>query len=180
MADSRVLRTARLELQPFQTDHLTTRYVSWMNDKATLRYSEQRHRAHTLDTCRSYAGSFVHSPSFFWAIIALDPPLGHVGNMTATVDPNNRIADLAILIGDAKARGRGLGLDAWKCACHYLIAEARMRKVTAGTMSVNTPMLRIMSASAMIEEGRRRGDFLFEGKPVDRVMAALFAEQIGY
>jgi RimJ/RimL family protein N-acetyltransferase len=50
-----------------------------------------------------------------------------------------------------------------------------MRKVTAGTMVVNEPMLRIMYTSGMVEEGRRRRQFLFDGTEIDAILVALFA-----
>jgi RimJ/RimL family protein N-acetyltransferase len=176
MAKSTILRAERLELRPFSQEFLTERYVSWLNDKAVVRYSEQRHRSHTMESCRTYAQSFEQGPHFFWAIVADDIELGHIGNMTATVNRNNRVADLAIMIGEAKARGHGFGLEAWRRACQFLLTELGMRKVTAGAMAVNMPMLRVMELSGMIEEGRRKQQFLLDGKPVDLVMFARFSE----
>jgi RimJ/RimL family protein N-acetyltransferase len=176
MARSSILSAARLDLRPFDVDFLTDRYIGWLNDKDTTRYSEQRHRRHTRETCHAYAASFADGPSFFWAIVAHDPALGHIGNMTATVNAPNRVADLAIMIGEASARGKGYGLEAWRCACRFLLGDGSMCKVTAGTMSTNEPMLRIMRASGMTEEGRRKRQFLVDGTEVDAVLAALFAQ----
>ncbi len=176
MAKTGILRAEHLDLRPFSDAFLTARYVGWLNDRATTRYSEQRHRAHDLASCRAYMESFATSAHLFWAIVAHDPGLGHIGNMTATIDPMNKTADLAILIGEASARGKGYGLEAWQTACRYLLSDGGMRKVTAGTMASNLPMLGIMRASGMIEEGRRKRQFLHEGQETDLVFAALFAD----
>jgi len=175
MAESKTLTAARLELKPFIQEFLTDRYVGWLNDKVTTRYSEQRHRLHTIETCQAYADSFAEGPSYFWAIVARDSALGHIGNMTAIVDATNRVSDLAIMIGEANSRGHGYGFEAWMCACQFLLGEGGMRKVSAGTMAVNVPMLRIMKSAGMIEEGRKSRQFLFEGAEVDAVLVALFA-----
>jgi [ribosomal protein S5]-alanine N-acetyltransferase len=176
MAESAILTAERLELRPFNDCFLSERYVGWLNDKQTVRYSEQRHRRHTLETCRTYAHSFANTPNYFWAIIHTDPSVGHIGNITATVDVPNRVADLAILVGESQVRGQGYGFEAWARACRFLLQDAGLRKVTAGTMGINEPMLRIMRASGMVEEGRRRGQFLVDGKAIDAVLMALFAK----
>lgn len=176
MADSGTLAAERLDLVPFRRDFLTDRYVGWLNDPQTVRYSEQRHRHHTLESCARYAASLEGSAHYFWAIVAHDPGLGHIGNMTATVDASNLVADLAIMVGEPNCRGRGLGLEAWKRACAFLLGDGGMRKVTAGTMAVNAPMLGVMRASGMTEEGRRARHFLHEGQEVDLVMAALLRQ----
>jgi RimJ/RimL family protein N-acetyltransferase len=176
MAGSAILTGQRIELRPFSDHFLTDRYIGWLNDKETVRYSEQRHRVHSRETCRAYAESFAGSPHYFWAIVASDPSLGHIGNVTATVDAPNRTADLAILIGESNSRGHGYGREAWQRACRFLLEAGGLRKVTAGTMEINQPMLAIMRASGMVEEGRRRGQFLVDGKPIDAVLMALFAK----
>jgi RimJ/RimL family protein N-acetyltransferase len=174
MAESPTLQSKRLELRSFLPELLTPRYVGWLNNKQTMRFSEQRHCDHSIESCRAYAASFNGSPSYFWAVVARDGLLGHIGNVTATVDPNNLSANLAIMIGETEARGKGLGLEAWTSACDFLLREAGMRKVSAGTMATNEPMLRIMRSSGMRQEAVLRGHFLVDGKQVDCVVASRF------
>lgn len=176
MALTPVLETPRLRLIPFSAEHLTPRYVSWLNDPEVVRYSEQRHRVHTLETCRRYFESFADSPHFFWAVLVRDAFLGHIGNMNGHVNVENRFADVGILIGERNAWGNGYGLEAWRAVCGYLLEEAGMRKVTAGAMAVNKAMVRIMWRSGMVEDGRRIQHYLLEGREVDVVHAAMFGE----
>lgn len=81
MPPSPVLRTSRLRLEPFAEPHLTERYVGWLNDPDVVRFSEQRHRRHTLASCEAYWRSFEGTPNHFWAIVADDASLGHIGNI---------------------------------------------------------------------------------------------------
>lgn len=172
-----LIKTGRLELAPFSRRHLTARYVAWLNDPATVRYSEQRHRTHTLDACRAYWKSFEGTPHYFWAIECREPSLGHVGNLNAYVDVRNGVADLGILIGEPAARGRGLALEAWTAVCDFLFRQAGVRKITAGMMAANQPMVRLARRAGMKRDGRRRDQYLLDGKPVDIVYAALFREE---
>ncbi len=174
MAVSPTLETTRLRLVPFAERHLTERYVGWLNDPDVVRYSEQRHRRHSLDSCRRYFESLAGSSDHFWAIEAKDPALGHIGNITVTVDEPNRVGDVAILLGEKSAWGGGLGGEAWGEVCRFLLAEGAMRKVSAGTMATNHAMLGIMRRTGMIEEGRRPRHFLLDGAEVDLIYVALY------
>jgi RimJ/RimL family protein N-acetyltransferase len=170
-----LLRGQGVVLEPFEGRHISSRYVAWLNDPAVVRFSEQRHKAHSLESCRAYAASYVGTPNHFWAIIA--GSLGHIGNLSATVDEANRVADLAILIGERECWGKGLGTSAWTAAMQWLLQDGGMRKVTAGTMAANQGMLSIMKKSGMMEEGRRRAQFLHDGASVDLVLVARFADK---
>ncbi len=172
------LRSDRLTLSSFTSAHLTETYVGWLNDPAVMRYSENRHRAHSLATCKNYFDAMQTGGHFFWAIHlhAADGASGtHIGNITAYADRRNRIADLAIVIGDRAAWGRGLGRESWTLAQDWLLQSGCFHKVTAGTMALNAPMLKIFAAAGMREEGRRSGQFLWQGQRVDLVLAAKFA-----
>ncbi len=168
-----VLRDAAVVLEPFAHRHLTRRYVSWLNDPEVVRYSEQRHRRHTLDSCRAYVDGFTGSPNHFWAIETESE--GHVGNIAAMLDPPNWVADLGILLGERSLWGRGVGTAAWRLAMDWLLGPAGMRKVTAGTIAEHQSMLAVMRHVGMIEEGRRRAQVMLEGRPVDLVLMAGFA-----
>ncbi|MFH0920126.1 MAG: GNAT family N-acetyltransferase [Fibrobacterota bacterium] len=166
--------TERLVLEPFSEKHLTERYVSWLNDPDVVRYSEQRHRKHSLETCRIYYESMKAVKNWFWAVIETKQNAGHIGNVTAYFDRNNQVVDIAIMIGEKALQGKGYGLEAWNGVLEFLKKQKDARKITAGTMAVNQPMLKIMEKSGMKDDGRKVGQFLYDDQAVDMISKALF------
>lgn len=171
---STIIESARLRLEPFAEAHLTERYLSWLNDPGTVRYSEQRHRRHDRASALAYLQGMQASGDCFWAILRKTGEPAHIGNLSAYIDRANGVADMAIMIGEAAARGGGYGREAWQAAGDWLLAQDGIRKLTAGTMACNAPMLATMWACGMAEDGRRRGQFLLDGEPVDLVYGARF------
>ena len=167
-----VIKTPRLVLRPFTESHLTERYIGWLNDPEITRFSENRHRRHSLESCQAYLVSMVSEGHLFWAIHEKDKEEAHIGNVTAYLDTPNDVVDVAIMIGEAGAQGGGLGSEAWCAVIRYLVEERMTRRVQAGTMDANAPMQALFRKSGMLEEGRQRGRFLLDGQPVDMVFAA--------
>lgn len=171
------LETERLIIPPFSGEHLTERYVSWLNDPEVVRYSEQRHKHHSMESCRACWRSLANADHFFGAILIKGEPLRHIGNIVAYIDRPNQVADLTILIGEKDAWGRGYGCEAWTAVMRTLMRDQGLRKVTAGTMVENRAMLEVIRKSGMKVEGRKRRHFLLDGKEVDLVQAAIFASE---
>jgi ribosomal-protein-alanine N-acetyltransferase len=178
MAESPLIETPRLRIIPFSEEYLTPRYVGWLNDPMVVRYSEQRHKKHTLESCRQYWQSFIDSPHIFWTMTAIEPPLGHIGNMNAHIDTVNSVADVGILIGDRTVWGKGYGLEAWVAVCNYLLRDVGIRKVTAGTIAANKGMLRIMEKTGMVADGRRIRQGIIDEREEDIIYAALFKTEL--
>lgn len=169
--------TARLRIVPFGERHITERYVGWLNDRALVRFSEQRHKHHTLESVRRYWQSFEGTPHYFWAIEEVKRGFGHIGNINAYVDRPNLIADIGILVGAREATNQHLGFEAWVGVIKWLFEREGLRKITAGTLSLNAPMLRLARRAGMIEDGMRKRHYLCEGQEVDLIQFALFREQ---
>lgn len=169
-----VIKTPRLEIQHFKEEFLTSRYVSWLNDKEVMKYSEQRHRAHTIESCREYYQSFKDTPNILWAISIKDGGVGHIGNATAYIDIKHSIADIGILIGERQMWGQGFGYEAWMGICDYLFRVQEMRKVTTGAISTNSRMLVIMRKAGMKDDGMRVRQYLWQSQEVDVCHFALF------
>ena len=98
----------------------------------------------------------------------------HIGNIAATVDPNHSTADISILIGETDVWGQGYGHEAWSTVMDHLF-DIGIRKVTGGTIACNYGMLSVMQKCHMQYDGRRTGQNLVDGKPVDMVYFAKFA-----
>jgi RimJ/RimL family protein N-acetyltransferase len=173
---SETLTTIRLLLEPFSEKYLTREYVDWLNKAEVVRYSEQRRHKHTIASCRKYIESFKDSPNHIWAISVVNSDLGHIGNISAHVDLNNKIADIGILIGKPEVWGNGYGAEAWRSVCDYLFNVLNLRKVTAGALSINKRILRLMRKVGMVEDGRRVRHYICEGKEVDIIHTAIFRE----
>jgi RimJ/RimL family protein N-acetyltransferase len=153
VAESPVLVATRLRLEPFAERHLSERYVAWLNDPEVVRFSEQRLRRHSLESCRTYMESFAGTPDHFWAAIVTEQGLGHVGNLTARIDEEESVADVAILIGERRAWGHGYATEAWLAVTDYMLRTLGLARVTAGTMRANERMLALMRRTGMAEEG---------------------------
>ena len=171
-----MLQTLRLRLEPFSESRITPRYLEWLNDPDVVRFSERRHCRQTEQRARAYLESFQNTPSYFWAIVAVDDVLGHIGNITAHVDARNGIADVGLLIGHRGVWGSGFGTEAWCRVMAFLFDQPGVRKVTGGAVATNLAMLRIMSRAGMREDGRRLRHYLIDRAEVDVVHMAKFKD----
>lgn len=161
-----VLETQRLRIALFTEADITDRYVGWLNDSDVVRYSEQRHRRHDRKSCIEYLESMRNQ---YFCSIRLKDGNVHIGNISATADRPNRSVDLAILIGEKSAWGKGVGLEAWTTMMQYFLARSDIRRVTGGCAANNAAMVAIMERAGMKRDFTRPRAFLIDGREVDSV-----------
>lgn len=159
------LSTPRLRLENAPDDEASIReMIGWLNNPLIVRYSEQRHRHHTIESQRD----FIHS---FWGedlFLAIYQEKIMIGTVTIYTDIPNLVANVGIMVGDSSCWGRGMGFEAWSAACNWML-EGYFRKIEAGCMACNIPMMGICSHYGMTEEGRQEEHFLLHGTPTDLV-----------
>jgi RimJ/RimL family protein N-acetyltransferase len=162
------LATARMVLR--QLTKPAQRNLVWLKDAEVVRYSQQRHQFHTLSSQLRYINSFA-GRSTLWGIYLVETG-EHIGNLSATHDEPNNICDVGIMIGEKKHWGKGLGREAWKAACDWLLSKdgGNMRKLEAGCMRPNAAMLRIILDSGFKQEGELLNHFLLDGAPVSGLL----------
>lgn len=175
MIETPVLESENIRLTAFDEKNINQRTLGWLRSADVVKYSENRHRHHDLSTCRDYWESMRVGGHHYWAIELKDMADCHVGNVTAYCDPFNATSELAIMVGEGSARGKGVGKAAWQMAMNWLLADGGFRKVHAGTMSVNEPMLRIFELTGMDIEAVRPKHFLWQGREVDMICAGKFS-----
>lgn len=167
------LLSERLRLSAFEVGHLTPRYVAWLNDPEVVRFSVQRHRTHTLESCQAYWSGMRAAGGLLWAIEHGDG--GHIGNLSAHPDHNNQSVELAIMIGDRASWSRGFGTEAWGTVAEFLLDHVGVRRLWAGTMAVNQGMRAIFDRTGMCSDGGSARVFLWNDQEVDLVQAVRFA-----
>jgi RimJ/RimL family protein N-acetyltransferase len=154
----------------------TDQHVGWLNDPEIVRYSEQRHKTHTLESQHRYLNDFP-ADSHIWLISLKDRftfNLGSVGTITAYVDSRNKLADMGILIGERIVRGFAYGLEAWVEVMRFLFSDGT-RKIECGCMSRNAAMRMLAAKSDMTFEGLRRDHFMLDGRLDDLMLFGKYA-----
>ena len=95
-----------------------------------------------------------------------------VGTISAYRDEFNQIANMGILIGKPY-QGRRYGKEAWQAVMDWLFTQG-VRKIEAGTMAVNEPMLKVFRASWMQLEAEQKNHFLWNNQPIGLLLYAKF------
>lgn len=165
------LRGELVDIRVFGPDDITDAYVGWLNDPVVVRYSNQRFRTHDRQSCADYLSTFAGSDNLFLSVRRRDTGQA-IGTMTVYFSRYHRTADVGIMIGASDAWGRGYGQDAWSTVVNWLAGRAGMRKVTAGALASNVPMIRLMERAGMVREAVRARQELMDGEPVDIVLYA--------
>ena len=168
------LKSQLVTLSPFDLDrHFTKDYIGWLNNRPNLKYSEQRHHVHNFQSAYSYFNHLNNSAGLFLAIESVGDCI-HIGNLTINYDKFNGNADVSILIGHPSYFHQGFGSEAWVLIINSLVCNENIRKVSAGTMSVNKPMLKLFSKSFMDIEAIIPNQFIYNGASADLVCAARY------
>ena len=162
------ISTNRLTLRPL--NKATSRNLAWLRDPDVVRYSQQRHREHTLSSQLRYINSFSDR-SHIWGIYLADSG-NHIGNLSAANDDPNNVSDVGIMIGESAFWGKGYATEAWKAACGWLLDKdgGGVRKLAAGCARNNEAMLKIIRNSGFKQEGELLNSLLIDGAPVSALL----------
>src|SRR5689334_22741876 len=171
--NDRVITTERLILRPYYAGNVTDDHVRWLNDPDVVKYSEQRHKKHTIESVHKYVNDlWMGSGSFIWSISGprayvgrLETFLPMIGTITAHCDIPNSVANIGIMVGEKTAWGNGYGAEAWQAVCNWCFEHLKMRKVEAGCHYENRPMRRVAKLCGMELEAVIHDHFIVDGKP---------------
>lgn len=163
-----------VRLDRFTKDDIDETYMSWLNDKEQMKFSNQRFKTHTVESCREYLCYMEEANNLFYAI-RIGSEKKKIGTITAYINHRHKTADIGILIGRKDIAGKGYGHQAWIKLIELLIEDKGMRKITCGTLRCNEKMMKIIKKSKMKEEGVRIKQEVVDGKEIDMMLYGLLA-----
>ena len=87
------LRGNKISLKPFLVADIDDEYISWLNDKNVMKFSNQRFFVHSYESCMVYRASFEGTENLFIGIHRLsDDKL--IGTLTAYFSTNHGTVDM--------------------------------------------------------------------------------------
>lgn len=158
----------KVTLVDFNIDNINCEYLSWINDLEVMQYSEHRYVKQDFKTAADYITKIYKSNNMIFSIITSNGK--HIGNITLRFDNYNLNVAISILIGNKDYWGKGYAKDAINVVLDWLRKNTNMLYITAGTMKLNTPMIRVFKSlgfeldevtKKFFDSGQRRVDMLY-------------------
>ena len=168
-----IIRGNKVNLTPFRyKDIKNKKYTSWLNNKKLLKFSNQRFETHNIKKLKNNFYLLKRNKDIFFKILTKKNQF--IGTMIGRIDKNHKTCNLGILIGDYEFKSKGYGLDSWKTAINYIFQKLKIRKIYAGTIISNKPMLKLFIKSKMKFEGKFRKHEIIGKKYQDLVYYSKF------
>lgn len=155
----------------------TDRIVAWRNSDA-VRKNFIYQELFTRESHESWIRNKVETGDVVQMIIcdiATDMPLGSV--YIRDIDRKHKKAEYGIFIGEASARGRGVGTATARLMLRYCFEEEGLHRVYLRALSGNEAAIRSYEKAGFVKEGLLKDDVCIDGNFVDIVWMAAVAEE---
>ena len=101
-----------------------------------------------------------------WAVCHIED--GHIGNVALQkISQINQTAEFAVILGDKRHWGKGIGLLASKKIFEHGFSKINLERIYCGTASTNNGMKKLAKDLGMTHEGTLRQHIFLEGSHVD-------------
>jgi RimJ/RimL family protein N-acetyltransferase len=168
-----IIEGNKVDLMPITySDIKNKEYMAWLNNKKLLKYSSQRFEKYNFNKLKNFFLLTKKNNNFFYKILTKNNHF--IGTILCTIDKNHKSGNLGILIGNLKFQSKGYGIDAWSIAIKYLQKKRKLKKIYAGTLSCNKPMLKIFKKSKMTYETRFKKHEIVNKKYYDLIYYSVF------
>ena len=159
----------KVALGPIRRD-LVPLYHAWITNLETNRFLLARAVSMTLDAeVEWFEGVSKRSDMAMFTIYEL-PGYRPVGNVSLqAINHANRSAELVIMIGEADARGRGLGTEAVRLVCDIGFHVLGLNSISLVTFGWNIAGQKAYVKAGFREIGRRREARWFDGRYWDDI-----------
>ncbi|APB34505.1 GCN5-ike N-acetyltransferase [Gloeomargarita lithophora Alchichica-D10] len=166
-------------VRPLRLSDLEGDYPFWFEDQEVCQFNSHGKFFKTIDYFRQYIETINLENKVVWAICHQAD--GHIGNIALqNISIINRNAEFAIMIGNKKHWGKGIGKMSGLKLIQHGLYKLNLERIYCGTADTNIGMKSLAISLGMVEEGRRRKHLFFNGKWVDLVEYGLLREDVDF
>jgi RimJ/RimL family protein N-acetyltransferase len=166
----------KIYLRAIDASDITPSYQNWFNDPEVCRFNDHHRFPMQAEEMREYYDRVIKTRGNLVLAIIDRATDAHVGNIALqSIDTVNRSAELAILIGDKAAWGKGVGEEACRLVLRHGFRELNLHRIVCGTSAENIGMQKLAQKLGFAEEGRSREALFKDGAYHDLVQYGLLA-----
>lgn len=165
-------------VRAFRESDLDGPYREWFEDQEVCRFNSHGKLFRNEQYFRAFWESLNRDDKMVWAICHKEH--GHIGNISLqAISQINRNAEFAILLGDKRHWGSGVGKLAGMRLLNHGFDKLNLERVHCGTAETNSGMRKLAMAMGMREEGRRRAHLWLDGGWVDVIEFGILRVEFG-
>lgn len=153
-------------------------YPTWFEDQEVCKHTSHGKVFKTRADFEDYVNQLSMGDRIVLAICHSSD--GHIGNVSLqNISFVDRTAEFAIVLGDRRHWGKGVGLLAARAIVEHGFRKVNLERIHCGTAVTNIGMQKLAVALGMIEEGRRREHIYLDGERVDVIEYGLMRKEFG-
>lgn len=162
------LKGKKIFLGPLSRASKLEGYTNWINDQETTLFMGSGRFPLDKEDLRDYINSYMKSRDGMMFGIFLKKSSRHIGNITLhQIDWKDSHAEIGILIGDKKSRGKGYATEAISLVAAHAFNKLNLRKLYTGMIKGNEASKRTFEKVGFKVEGILREHFYLKGKYLD-------------
>lgn len=165
-------------VRPLVETDLDGPYTSWFEDQDVCRHNSHGKFFKPKAYFRDYVLDLNREDRLVWAVCHVD--VGHIGNISLQqISFINRTGEFAIILGDKRHWGHGVGLLAGRAILQHGFNKLNLERISCATAATNDAMKKLASAMGMILEGTRRQHLFLDGSRVDVLEYGILRQEFG-
>ena len=162
------LGSKNIFLGPLDKEYKIQDYATWVNDQETTIFMGIGRFPINIANLENYIDIYNNSKDGMLLGIFVKKPSKHIGNITLhQIDWRNRYAEIGILIGDNKYRGKGYAAEAISLVSDHAFNKLNLHKLYAGMVKSNKASIRAFEKAGFKVEGILREHFYLNDEYLD-------------
>lgn len=143
-------------------------YSNWINDQETTLFMGSGRFPAVAQDLRAYLKAYSNSKDGMILGIFSNKTAKHIGNITLhQIDWRNRNAEIGIIIGDKRSRGKGYATEAIMLVADHAFNKLNLHKLYTGMISRNEASKRAFEKVGFHVEGILKEHFYLNGTYLD-------------
>jgi RimJ/RimL family protein N-acetyltransferase len=165
-------------LRPLTIEDANDIYLKWLNDPEVTRGLASGYFPTTQQELINYVkGALRDQNTVFFALCEKNTN-AHIGNVKVDrIDWIAQTCELGLIIGEASARGRGLGVETMQLVINYVFDDLNLNKITLAVFQNNPGAMKLYKKLDFQIEGTFVNQVFKEGRLWDKIYLSLFNPQ---
>lgn len=178
MRDRIFLEGENFYLRNLNKEDINGNYIHWFDDSEVCKMNSHHRFPNSEESMIKYIESVNnYSDKLVLAIINKDDK-AHIGNVSLqNIKYINRSAEFAIIIGEKKYWGKGVGKQCGKLIIEHGFSEINLHRIYCGTLSKNNGMINLAETLGFKKEGVRREAEFKNGEYLDIIEFGLLKDE---